>query len=101
MKSALRTYLIFLLGVVLTLGVLWSKTSAEALRADAAGGPRYSVISTDGSHLIVVDNGTNKIYFYAIDKEGKVGDELKMRGSADLTEVGKPGIKPMDARPQK
>lgn len=65
------------------------------------GGAHYSVVSTDGAHLIVVDNATSKLYFYTIDKEGKVGDELKLRGSADLHDVGKPSIKPIDAKPQK
>jgi len=28
------------------------------------------------------------IYFYTIDKDGKVGDDLKLRASCDLTQVG-------------
>ena len=50
---------------------------------------------------IVVDNATNKLYYYAIDKEGKIGDELKLRGTVNLQDVGKPSIKPIDAKPQK
>jgi hypothetical protein len=110
MKSSLRPGLFLMLGIALILTVVWinaaeaRKAAVEARNAAAAdpvSGPRYTVISTDGAHLIVTDNGTNKLYFYAIDKDGKIGDELKLRGSADLTEVGKPGIKPIDAKPQK
>jgi hypothetical protein len=45
-------------------------------------------------HLIVTDNQDAKVYFYAIDKDGKPGDDLKLKGSADLKDVGKPVIKP-------
>jgi hypothetical protein len=90
-----------LLAVVLTLGVVWRMGAAEEQKGEPATGAHYTVVSTDGSHLIVVDNSTSKLYFYAIDKDGKIGDELKLRGSADLHDVGKPGIKPMDAKPQK
>ena len=49
----------------------------------------------------MVDNGTSKLYFYTIDKDGKIGDELKLRGTVNLQDVGKPSIKPIDAKPQK
>jgi hypothetical protein len=101
MKSAQHLTLVLVLGIVLILGVVLHRGTAEDSKAGPASGPRYTVISTDGAHLIVTDNGANKIYFYAIDKDGKVGDELKLRGSADLNDVGKPGIKPIDAKPQK
>jgi hypothetical protein len=65
------------------------------------GGARHTVVATDGAHLIVTDNVADKLYFYAIDKDGKIGDELKLRGTADLSEVGKPSLKPIDAKPQK
>jgi 6-phosphogluconolactonase (cycloisomerase 2 family) len=90
-----------LLAVVLTLGVVWHLSAAAEQKGDPPTAAHYTVVSTDGSHLIVVDNSTSKLYFYAIDKDGKVGDELKLRGSADLHDVGKPGIKPIDAKPQK
>jgi 6-phosphogluconolactonase (cycloisomerase 2 family) len=90
-----------LLAVVLTLGVVWRLSAAAEQKGDPPAAAHYTVVSTDGSHLIVVDNTTSKLYFYAIDKDGKVGDELKLRGSADLHDVGKPGIKPIDAKPQK
>jgi hypothetical protein len=66
------------------------------------GGPTgYTVVSTDGAHVIVTDNAASKLYFYAIDKDGKIGDELKLRGTLDLKDVGKPSMKPIDAKPQK
>jgi hypothetical protein len=65
------------------------------------GGGGYTVVSTDGAHVIVTDNAAAKLYFYAIDKDGKIGDELKLRGTVDLKDVGKASIKPIDAKPQK
>ncbi len=65
------------------------------------GATKYSVISTDGAHVIVTDNAASKLYFYAIDKDGKIGDTLKLRGSVDLQDVGKPSLTPIDAKPQK
>lgn len=56
-------------------------------------GPRYSVVETQGHNLLVTDNNTNTLYFYTIDKDAKVGAELKLRASIDLTQVGKPEIK--------
>lgn len=58
------------------------------------GGPKYTVVETDGSMLLVVDNSTNRIYFYTVDPGQEIGSELKLRGSADLNDVGKPSIKP-------
>lgn len=67
--------------------------------ADAS--PRHSVVASDGAHLIVTDNGAAKLYFYAIDKDAKVGDDLKLRGTIDLRDVGQPTLKPINAAPQK
>ena len=67
--------------------------------ANAAGdgaptsGPRYSVSDTEAHNLIVVDNKSNALYFYTIDKDKEVGSELKLRGTLDLNQVGKPTIK--------
>jgi hypothetical protein len=67
----------------------------NAARDDAPGsGPRYSVIDTEAQNLIVVDNKSNTLYFYTIDKDKEVGSELKLRGSMDLNQVGKPTIQP-------
>jgi hypothetical protein len=65
---------------------------AEA-RADPAPGPRYTVVETEGHNLLVTDNGNNTIYYYTIDRDSEIGSDLKLRGSIDLTQVGKPAIK--------
>jgi hypothetical protein len=59
------------------------------------GGPKYTVIDTQGTNLLVVDNATNTLFYYTVDPDKQVGDELKLRGSLDLNLVGKPSIKPV------
>ena len=61
-------------------------------------GPRYTIVETQITNLIVTDNQENKVYFYAIEQGGKPGDELKFRGEINLKEVGKPSIKPTKAK---
>ena len=61
--------------------------------------PRYSVLDSEGHNLIVTDNQTNTLYFYTIDKDAKIGSEMKLRGSVDLTQVGRPVIRPKHAMP--
>ena len=90
------------MGAVSATLILTSRDTAQGQAGKGMGGGiRHTVIATDGAHLIVVDNVVDRLYFYAIDKDGKIGDELKLRGTADLGEVGKPSIKPIDAKPQK
>ena len=57
-------------------------------------GPRYTVIDSEAHNLIVTDNKTNTLYFYTIDKDKEIGSELRLRGSIDLTQVGRPVIQP-------
>ena len=97
-----KSGMLFVVGAVLISAtlILTSHDSAQG-QGKMGGGVRHTVVATDGAHLIVVDNAADKLYFYAIDKDGKIGDELKLRGTADLSEVGKPSIKPIDAKPQK
>jgi hypothetical protein len=64
----------------------------EARAADTSG-PRYTVVETQGHNLLVTDNGTNTVYYYATDRDAEIGSDLKLRGSVDLTQVGKPVIK--------
>jgi hypothetical protein len=52
------------------------------------------VLETDGTNLLVVDNSANTLYFYTLDQGKEVGDDLHLRGSLDLTQVGKPTISP-------
>jgi len=65
---------------------------------EAVGGPRYSVVETEGHNLIVTDNQTNTLYFYTIDKDAKIGSEMKLRGTIDLKQVGKEVIKPTNVK---
>lgn len=83
------------LGVCLVLTVGWHTRAADKGETSTKGFPAYTVVMTDGSHLVVTDNQANKVYFYAIGPDEKVGDPLTLRGSADLTQVGKPTITPV------
>ncbi len=72
---------------------------ARAERGDSpASGPRYSVVETEAHNLIVTDNKSNTVYFYTVDKDKEVGAELKLRGSIDLNQIGKPVITPTKAK---
>lgn len=71
--------------------------TSTAQPAGGAGGPKYTVIDTEGTNLLVTDNSTNTLYYYTVDSDKTVGDELKLRGSIDLNEVGKPVMKPKAA----
>jgi hypothetical protein len=74
----------------------WTQTQpVRAERADTpAAGQRYTVVETEAHNLIVTDNHSNTLYFYTIDKDKEVGSDLKLRGSIDLNQVGKPVISP-------
>jgi hypothetical protein len=58
-------------------------------------------VETEGHNLIVADNATNTLYFYTVDKGEAPGADLKLRGSVDLNQVGKPVIKPKAINIQK
>src|SRR5271165_7172627 len=90
-----------LLAITLVVGLMLTFSADRSAAQKDGGKASYSVVATDGAHIIVVDNGTSKLYFYAIDKDGKIGDELKLRGSVDLHDVGNASLKPIDAKPQK
>jgi hypothetical protein len=87
--------LALVVGLIVTFG---PARSALSYQGKDGGAPRYTVVATDGAHLIVTDNQTSKVYFYAIEKDGKPGDEMKFRGSIDLTKVGEPTITPTKAK---
>jgi hypothetical protein len=70
------------------------RTAAEQANAPAAAGPKYTIVDTEGTNLLVVDNSTNTLYFYTVDPGKQVGDDLHLRGSVDLSSVGKAVIKP-------
>jgi hypothetical protein len=81
----------------LALLALWSSGGPVAAHAEDAGkagsGPHYTVVMTEGHNLLVTDNATNRLYFYTIDKDAKIGAPLKLRASVDLTKVGQEEIK--------
>jgi hypothetical protein len=85
------------IGAALLVGaliVLAHPQTTGAERADAAAsGPRYTVIETQGFNLLVTDNATNKLYYYATDKDAPIGSPMKLRASLDLTQVSKEEIK--------
>jgi hypothetical protein len=93
-----KSGVVFFVGVVMIAGalVLMSRTPVQGELQGGkgmGGGPRYTVIETQGNNLLVTDNGTNTLYYYTIDKDEKIGADLKLRGSVDLTQVGKDTIK--------
>jgi hypothetical protein len=72
-----------------------STATENSTAANQSGNvPQYTVVQTDGLHLIVTDNKSSTTYFYAIDEGEKPGADLKLRGSVDLTQIGKEVIKP-------
>jgi hypothetical protein len=80
--------------LVVALIVLARSEPAQAQRGAAEGsGPRYTVIETQGFNLLVTDNATNKLYFYATDKDVPVGSPMKLRASLDLSQIGREEIK--------
>jgi hypothetical protein len=72
----------------------------EGGKGGASAG-RYSVVFTEGHNLIVTDNNKNTLYFYTIDKDQPIGSDLKLRGSVDLTQVGKAVIRPSTLKKKK
>jgi len=86
--------------VALVLMARWQP--ARAARADEPlTGPHYTVVMTEGHNLIVTDNKSNMLHFYTIDKDKEIGSDLHLRGSVDLSQVGKESIKPTNVKIQK
>jgi hypothetical protein len=85
--------------LVIAFGVFFFRPRTEAQQAagQAVAGAKFTVVDTEGSNLVVVDNSTNTLYFYTEDPGKEVGEELHLRGIIDLNEVGKPVIKPKKA----
>jgi hypothetical protein len=89
------------LAVVAVIGLMQPAFGRADAQDKPAGVPHYTVVETEGHNLLVTDNSTNTLYFYTVDKGEPVGSELKLRGSVDLTQVGKPSIKPKAINIQK
>jgi hypothetical protein len=85
-----------LAALVIAFGVFGFRPQTEAQQASSqsTAGPRYTVVDTDATNLMVVDNTTNTLYFYTEDPGKEVGEDLHLRGSIDLSQVGKPVIAP-------
>jgi hypothetical protein len=83
----------FLAGSYVPLAFSQADEKSAAPR-EAAAHPRYSVVATEGHNLIVTDNSNHTLYFYTIERDKPIGSELHLRGTVDLTLVGKPVIKP-------
>src|SRR5262245_43788295 len=95
-RTVTRTVaLVVTLGLGLGLGLTLSQAPPAQAQADKAAAPgRYTVVETEATNLLVTDNHTNTLYFYAVDRDLPPGSDLKLRGTLDLTQVGKPVIKP-------
>lgn len=94
MKKMLQCGSMVVLAIVFAMAAMMLSNNGPASRvtaaddAKSAGGPRYTVIETQGFNLLVTDNAANKLYYYATDKDVPVGAPLKLRASLDLTKVG-------------
>ena len=94
-----RNLMVVVLVVVMVAIGLQTVVNSQPVRGQhegsaAGAGPRYTVVATEGHNLIVTDNHNNELFFYTIDQNAEIGSELKLRGRIDLTQVGKPEIKP-------
>ena len=89
--------MLFIVGAVLISGALLltnrEPAHGQGGKGGGGGGPRYTVIETQGHNLLVTDNQKNTVYFYTVEKDEKVGSDLKLRASVDLTQVGTDTIK--------
>ncbi len=93
--------LVMALVVVMAGGLLLANRSQHVLSQEgrvSANFPRYLVIDTEGTNLIVTDNQENVLYFYTVEKEEKPGADLKLRASLNLKDVGKPVLTPKMSR---
>jgi hypothetical protein len=101
-KSGLVLLAVLVLGIGIGL-VLNNVSTANAVQGGQAAtvSPHYTVLETEGHNLLVQDNQTNIFYFYTVDKGAEIGSDLKLRGSVNLTQVGKDTIKPTRVNIQK
>jgi hypothetical protein len=85
--------------VVLVLGLMTFRPAGAQQPGGAAagGGPKYTIVQTEVTNLLVVDNSTNTVYFYTVDEGKEPGSDLHLRGSLDLNKVGEKVLKPKKA----
>jgi hypothetical protein len=60
----------------------------------ATAAPRYTVVQTGVTGLLVTDNDKHTLYFYSADADSEPGADLKLRGTVDLSQVGKKVLSP-------
>ncbi len=73
-------------------------SAAQPAAGGSAGGPKYTVVETEGTNLLVVDNSTNTMFYYTVEPGQEVGAPLHLRGSIDLNQVGKATLTPSSAK---
>src|SRR5262249_18112535 len=56
-----------------------TQTQAQPAAAPPVAGARYTVVDSDATNLIVVDNRSNTLYFYTEEPGKEVGQELHLR----------------------
>jgi hypothetical protein len=91
-KRVLATAVLGLAITVVALAFPGRQASGRTEEGGATGSAHYTVVMTEGHNLLVTDNGSNKLYFYTIDKDKPIGSPLKLRASISLTDVGKDEI---------
>ena len=89
--------ILFVAGAVMISATLlltnYDSAQGQGGKGGISAGSRYTVVETQGHNLLVTDNAKNMMYFYTIDKDEKVGADLKLRASCDLSQVGSDVIK--------
>jgi hypothetical protein len=94
LNRALAAAVVGLILVVLVLAFPGRQAAGRTEEGSGgAGSAHYTVVLTEGHNLLVTDNGSNKLYFYTIDKDKPIGSPLKLRASISLTDVGKDEIR--------
>jgi hypothetical protein len=92
-----KSGMLFVVGAFVVAGALLltnrETVQGQGGKGGGGGGARYNVVETQGHNLLVTDNSTNTLYFYTVDKDEKVGADLKLRAQVDLTQVGRDVIK--------
>ncbi len=94
MRANWKLALVLATGIGLGAWLAGSSGPKAAAQAAAGAGVRYSVVETDATNLLVVDNAMNTLFFYTVDPDEKPGADLHLRGSVDLNKVGQPVLKP-------
>src|SRR5262249_38115113 len=60
------------------------RAAARPGSAQGAASAKDTVVGTERTNLLVVDNATRTLYFYIVEPGKEVGDDLHLRGSLDL-----------------